>query len=208
VIYLIEPTAAQLQRLNAKNFEKFDEEAWLVSPSKGKLSSRVAEPRNLDEYLHVFAEAFATNDQRYEKALHRAATTGHRHFVLYFQRKGRWQSAPLVLSNVIGGLYNIGTFPSARRRGFATEVVEHLLAIAEKAAVSEDFLQVEDGGAANRFVRKARVSASIHTDWFATERLGRSSNASYATIPNPSVNSWCSKKLPRRGNASVAGWPS
>jgi amino acid adenylation domain-containing protein len=152
-VYVVDPSVPQLRRLEAEHYERFDAEAWLISRGKGKRSSRVAETAKLQDYLEVFGAVFGTNQPAYEKALYSAGSAGHRHFVLYCEEKAV-AIGTFAKHQRTGCLYNIGTLPSARKQGFAKEMVEHLVAFADEQGCDAVFLQVERGSAANGLYEK------------------------------------------------------
>ncbi len=153
VMYLMEAAREQTLALKGKGFERFDEESWLAAVPRGEFSSRVREVGEIGEYVRVFSEAFSTREDGYGQALRSAGNSGHRHFALYLEGKAV-AIGTLVQRDGLGCLYNVGTLPSARNKGFASELVQHLLAIADQAGCRKLFLQVEPGGAADRLYRK------------------------------------------------------
>jgi amino acid adenylation domain-containing protein len=156
VIYLGDPTERQRLALERANYEKFDQEAWMIADAGSAASSaRVLEvqgPEQMEDFINVFSNAFSAREAGYRTALVNAASP-QRHFLLKVGEDAV-AGGTLVANGKLGCLYNIATVSSQRQKGFGTEIVSHLIALSAANGCETIFLQVESNSAAQRLYER------------------------------------------------------
>ncbi|MBC7981051.1 MAG: GNAT family N-acetyltransferase, partial [Armatimonadetes bacterium] len=162
VIYVPEPTAEQVDRLRAAGFDKFDEEAWMVcaelEPAPRTNSSvKSVNAISLGEFIKVFSDSFQIKEAGYSRVLKQAPTNGQahsQHFILFDNQSIPASVGTLISEGEIGCIYNIGTPPDKRGRGFGGRLFEHIAAVARENGCTTLFLQVENKSAAQHLYEK------------------------------------------------------
>jgi amino acid adenylation domain-containing protein len=162
VIYTLEkenPEAATV--LKGHEFDRFDREAWMVfqgsalDPSGGDLQFVQAQSHaETEEFIKAFYAAYQVKDTGYGTALRSQSndsSTVKQHF--YLSKDNAVVSvATLIQRNGIGCIYNVGTPPVHRQKGYAAELLKRILnAVQESTRI---FLQVECDSPAERLYKK------------------------------------------------------
>ncbi|HEV8543509.1 MAG TPA: amino acid adenylation domain-containing protein [Verrucomicrobiae bacterium] len=165
VVYVCEPAVEQAPVLSRAGYEKFDQEAWMAfSDSSQSLekSARVQEvtAEHLDAFVATFSASFLTREPGYARVLRQASSTGAgqvRHFIRHFILLAGGKAVSvgsLITHGDLACLYNVGTPPGERRKGYARELVAHILALAREQHCGTVFLQVEQNSSAQRLYQK------------------------------------------------------
>jgi amino acid adenylation domain-containing protein len=163
VVYIPAPAEAQLAILQANGFEKFDEEAWMVcdtsnaNHSKGENVIEVHDQKTLNQFVDTFSASFQIKESGYRRALVNQQPIGaprSRHFVVYDKSKRAVSVGTLISDGPIACLYNVGTPPGERGKGYGGRIFEHLAAVAKESGCSTLFLQVENNSNAKRLYEK------------------------------------------------------
>lgn len=163
VIYLSEPTPAQIEQLTQCGLERFDEEAWMTfqggeTPrSERAFSARTDLDR--DELVRIFRAAFSITEAGYDAVLRRHEQRT-RHCLLR-ENGAAVCMGTLVLENGRACIYNVGTPPAFRGRGYARELVLHLVAEARSAGCETIFLQVENASGAQHLYEKCGFATAF-----------------------------------------------
>lgn len=167
ILYIVKESdgfAASSEILVESGFEKFDEEAWMVlegpTTSTSELGLEVVEvsnSRQIEDFISVFYAAYRIKEPSYaaafrSQALDSASRQGARHFIGYAEGK------PVCVTTIIGlngsgCIYNVGTHPSARNKGYGRQLIQALVT-REASAYQPLFLQVETGGVAQRLYER------------------------------------------------------
>lgn len=150
----------------------------LASPAREQLSIQLVKaPRDVQAFLEVFAKAYGGESMEdepygelpayYVEALRRSigstrdVTTFH--FVAYAKNERPVAIATLVFEDGWGGIYNVGTTPESRGRGFGTAVSRACIDEWRKLRGQTLFLQTEVG---------SKVETWYNTMGFATQFVG------------------------------------
>ncbi|HVK58958.1 MAG TPA: GNAT family N-acetyltransferase, partial [Candidatus Kapabacteria bacterium] len=186
VVYIAEPTPQQLAVLQEQGFEKFDEEAWMTCEAgsfPGRESDEAIEVKDqqaLNQFVDTFSKSFQIKEAGYRRALVQREAPGavrSRHFVLY--NEGRAVSVGTVVADgETACLYNIGTPPDQRNKGYGGRVLEHIAAAAIEDGCRVLFLQVENDSNAKRLYEKkgfrtAFVRVGFRLSGWQTNRVRR-----------------------------------
>lgn len=161
VIYLPEPGASDVLALERAGYRKFDEEAWmsLREPRNVQLSSRAVEVANqtqLEKFITAFTAAFSIKEEGYGEVLRQVGKDSElraRHFILL--QDGRAVSVGTLISKgSFACIYNVGTPPAERKKGFGGELFQHIARTAQESGCTTIFLQVENNSSAKRLYEK------------------------------------------------------
>ncbi|MDB6038273.1 MAG: hypothetical protein JWM99_2114 [Verrucomicrobiales bacterium] len=145
--------------LRAAGYERFDQETWMAC-SLGETQvnesalgfKEVSSGKQLADFVRIFNAAYQIRDEKHGAAIERHKTVKGRlvHHFLGFDRESPVCTATLVVQDDIGCIYNVGTDPKARKRGFGREMLRHVLEFARGSGLGRVFLQVESGTTAER----------------------------------------------------------
>ncbi|HYE29982.1 MAG TPA: amino acid adenylation domain-containing protein [Methylomirabilota bacterium] len=164
-IYLVQEEQGKVaEALAARGFEPFDREAWMVwEPSASRARTapelRVVEARTeteVSDFVSVFYHAFRITEPGYALALQRSGPGNDReirHFVAYAGTEPVC-GGTLIQTGSLACLYNVGTVPTARGRGYAAQVMDALIDAASHAGAATIFLQVEQKSGAEALYRR------------------------------------------------------
>lgn len=166
VVYLPVETSnpSALQALSNKGYEKFDEEVWMsFSGDVGTVQlpstatvQEVATSSELETFIKVFLAAYNIKDAGYAEALRSNFNnrTGrkHRHFILW-DNETPVSIMTLAVDEGLACIYNVGTPPAARKKGYAENLLRHVLALAKESNLNV-FLQVEANSSAHKLYQK------------------------------------------------------
>lgn len=143
-------------------YEWFDRESWMIytraTPPELNGSSlsvlQAQTPQQIDQFVDVFAAAFQIRDSAFIELLrHQALDPQHaahvRHFIGYSGGKPGCVGT-LISSGSACCIYNVGTVPGARNRGYGSALITHLLNHASAQQPVVVFLQTAQGSAAER----------------------------------------------------------
>lgn len=160
--------------LKEKGFSKVDAEDWMFHGTSGGVkladTSHLSQIRTvttvdqLKAFIRIFDICFSSTMEsdgvsQYGHALLRSfsqAPSGVRtlHLLGFFNgepvsigslhSKGKW-----------GGVYNIGTLPDYRHKGYGSAVVSQLMDAAQKSGLSQTVLQTEHDGEAQQIFKRA-----------------------------------------------------
>ena len=187
VVYIPAPTEAQHAILHANGFEKFDQEAWMVCDTSSATHSKtenvveVHDQKTLNQFVETFSASFQIKESGYRRALIGQQPVGSpksRHFVLYDKSNRAVSVGTLISDGKIACLYNVGTPPAERAKGYGGRIFQHLAAVAKENGCSTLFLQVENNSNAQRLYEKFGFHATFVRvgfrlkDW-QTNRLSR-----------------------------------
>ncbi|MGV3775059.1 MAG: amino acid adenylation domain-containing protein [Verrucomicrobiales bacterium] len=150
--------------LGAQGYEKFDEEVWMTyegdpAPAAlrpGLLFKEVTTSADLELFIELFFESYNIKASGYAEALrenfkNRLPTT-HQHFVLW-NNDVPVSIATLAVDGIYGCIYNVGTPPKARKKGYAEQLLRQLLMVSKQANLKL-FLQVEANSGAHQLYQK------------------------------------------------------
>jgi amino acid adenylation domain-containing protein len=163
VVYVANPNESQLSALEAEGFEKFDAEAWMVcdaatvSHEEDATTVEVRDQQTLNQFIQTFSASFQIKESGYRRALVRKQTTGpiqSRHFLLYDSSKRPVSVGTLMSEGDIACLYNVGTPPQERKKGYGGRIFEHIAAAAKASGCRTLILQVENDSHAQRLYEK------------------------------------------------------
>ena len=163
VVYVANPTESQLSLLEAEGFEKFDAEAWMVCDASAVSHieyadvAEVRDQQTLNQFVETFSASFQIKESGYRRALVRNQTGGpvqSRHFVLFDSAKRPVSVGTVMFEGDIACLYNVGTPPSERKKGYGGRIFEHIAAAAKASGCTTLFLQVENDSKAKRLYEK------------------------------------------------------
>lgn len=153
---------AQAEMLKAAGYEKFDEEAWMTcvhsasSFQQSPAVKKIDDQQSLEAFLQVFSAAFQTKEGDYRRILSKSegAEFHSEHFVLYDQDSKPVSVGTLIQDGTVGCIYNVGTPPRERGKGFGSQIFEHIVATARTQGCTTLFLQVENSSAPQRLYEK------------------------------------------------------
>jgi amino acid adenylation domain-containing protein len=203
VVYLLDRSlteSSEDQMEAPPAFERCDQEAWMIyehqdAPKVSSLSPleiRVAE--NAQQHstcVEVFSAAYRAKARRYARIFQPDSGDAARHrqmvhYLAYAQGQPVC-TATLALRTGLACIYNVGTLPQARKRGFAAQVTARLIRDALEKGCFRIFLQAERGGAAERLYSRIGFwttfgrSAFRLKDWSPEARSHRGKAPSAST---------------------------
>ncbi|MFO1498394.1 MAG: amino acid adenylation domain-containing protein [Verrucomicrobiota bacterium] len=161
-VYFVEPPPpTKAAPWSSKEFERCDQESWMVYargglPQNGGAETLqvrlVASELESSDFIGVFCAAYRAAPEVYGPILRRKEEIGSRrdvaNYVAYAEGKPVCVATLLTLE-WYSGIYNVGTLPSARRQGYAAQLLIHLIREARSAGRFL-FLQTESGSGAER----------------------------------------------------------
>jgi amino acid adenylation domain-containing protein len=168
-------------------FEPFDEEAWMTrQPHRGSKNGQpgdlaiveALDDHQLSAFCDVFYASYQVKDPAYATALKcqraRSGSMCHvRHFVAFAD------GTPVSIATLLSlgddaGIYNVGTVPGARNRGYAGHVIEHLIHESGEAGHCRLFLQTTAGSGAERLYERLGFRTEFtRTGYRSTEWLSK-----------------------------------
>ena len=162
VVYLLSRDRSIPESPAPSGFERFDEEAWMVfrgaasGPAlPGSMSvSRVATEHEMEAFIRSFYAAYQVQDRGYAGGLRNGwKNRGHEH---YFLAHG---DSPVCIATVVregplACIYNMGTPPAFRQKGYAGSLMQHLVRELTCSGCETIFLQVENQSAPQRLYEK------------------------------------------------------
>jgi amino acid adenylation domain-containing protein len=140
-------------------YERFDQETWMVHPMGGLTAyesrlefKEISSAEQFDDFTRIFNSAYQIRDQKHAAAIARHKSTDVRsiHHFLGCDKNRPVCTTTLAVQEGIGCIYNVGTDPALRKRGFGREMLHHVLEFAREAGLEHLFLQVESGTPAER----------------------------------------------------------
>jgi ribosomal protein S18 acetylase RimI-like enzyme len=163
VIYVADPTAAQLEQLQQQGFERFDEEAWMVAEpgdfawQTSELASEVHDQPSLNRFIETFSASFQIKESGYRRVLvqhqpHNSIRS--RHFILHDDSGAVVSVGTVIADAEIACLYNVGTPSGQRGRGYGGRIFQHIAAAVVNNGCKTLFLQVENNSNAKRLYEK------------------------------------------------------
>lgn len=147
-------------------FERCDQEAWMTGDPTASLPvaeaalevRRVQCEGEMEDFIQVFEAAYQTKRGKYARVLRsfRNPGQGERHAEHYLGYAADQPVciATLLVQNDLAGIYNVGTLPGARHRGFAAELLLRLMGDSAAAGHRLLFLQVQKDSGAERLYRR------------------------------------------------------
>ena len=163
IVYIPGSKDTEVEVLKTNGFEKFDEEAWMVCDAtnarhpKADNVVEVHDQKTLNQFIDTFSASFQIKEAGYRRALagkQPAGSPKSRHFVLYDQSKRAVSVGTLISDGEIACLYNVGTPPGERGKGYGGRIFQHLAAVAKESGCSTLFLQVENNSNAKRLYER------------------------------------------------------
>ncbi|MEW6160648.1 MAG: amino acid adenylation domain-containing protein, partial [Verrucomicrobiota bacterium] len=172
-VYVLDNSAPPLaEALRSAGFEPVDREAWMFyqpaseitpehsiteSPSELKIVP-VCSAQEMEDFIHVFNQAYQIKDAGYADALRQQRPglpggEGTLHFVGYSDHLPVC-IATLVQTKADACIYNVGTLPQVRRRGYAGVLMKHVLDRSKNQGHRHLFLQVDAGSKTERFYER------------------------------------------------------
>ncbi len=150
----------------ASGWEPFDQESWMIY-RHGSDDSNAGEPidlveisddRGVADFVEVFYAAYQVREPGYAQSLGRQLREpgeGNqiRHFVGYVQGK------PVTIGTLIeregdACIYNVGTIPDVRRKGYGRTLMRHLIDFSERRGHERLFLQVDSGSRTEKLYQR------------------------------------------------------
>jgi aspartate racemase len=157
---------ASTAHLDAKfltaGYERFDQETWMAHPiteltaHERRLEFKeISSAEEFNDFARIFNAAYQIRDQKHAAAIARHKSTDVRavHHFLGYDKDRPICTTTVAIQEGIGCIYNVGTDPAVRKRGFGSEMLSHVLEFAREAGLRHLFLQVESGTSAERLYK-------------------------------------------------------
>ena len=161
VIYLEAAENESAEILRGQQFEKFDEEAWMIlrhaaeiAGGKDECIAEVRSKEEFREFVRVFQESFQSQDNRYKEAFEQNGTQSIQ--INYLLKEGGRAvcAGTLIHDGAVACIYNVGTPPKERKKGYAARMMKHIISAATGAGCEIIFLQVENKSAPSRLYER------------------------------------------------------
>ena len=130
--------------------------ALTLEPEAALTIRRAETERQMQDFLEVFCAAYQTQPHPYAAVFGTAPgsseelrLTRTEHFIAYRRRRTRLRGQSHSTGDT-AGIYNVGTAPRARKKGFAAQLTAHLVRHAQETGIKRLFLQAERGSNAER----------------------------------------------------------
>lgn len=190
-VYCVEEPSAADRLAASAGFQRFEQETWMChdgseSPPQDTLEGfdiRLAEtPGQIADFTSVFSAAYQVpagpfNELLLRDLAARGDLTVVKHYIGYAGTEAVC-SATLVGRPRLAGIYNVGTLPQARKRGFARRLLVRLIRDALQDGHACLFLQTEKGSSAERLYSSLGFEATIvRTGYRLAEWLSSDSSA-------------------------------
>lgn len=145
-----------------EGFDRFDRESWMVldweratAAQPGEELRQAESSAELERFIEAFYAAYKVTDPGYAQMLRKKAGGAAEHNHFYLEVDGRVGSiTTVVVHEGVAGIYNVGTPPEARRRGYAEMLLTQLMGWLRSAGIETVLLQVESGSPAEKLYEK------------------------------------------------------
>jgi amino acid adenylation domain-containing protein len=183
-------------------FQPCDQESWMFydpselpdAPESPELEVRIAsDPDEISSFSNVFCAAYQVQPEAYRTAF-RPGTLADSHGRQTCHYLGYQADRPVCIASLLSlessaCIYNVGTLPEARKKGYAAQLIGRLIRDCQ-APPRRLFLQTEQGSTAERLYERLGFAIGFVrtgyrlTRWEPSSHAVVSSSASAETLPD------------------------